>query len=53
MHSFFTKIVDEGSFPRGEMPANHGQVPPDGSMGKKLSNESVTIELRLCEQENP
>lgn len=52
IHSFSSKIVNERSLFRREMPAHQRQVLPDRSMRKKLSNQRVPITHGFGEQQN-
>ena len=52
IHSFSSKIVNERSLFRREVPANHGQILPDGSVREKLSNQRVSIRVGFGEQQN-
>jgi len=52
IHTFSSKIVDKRPRFRGETPANHGQILPDGSMSEKLPNQCVSIACGLGKEEN-
>jgi len=44
-HSFPSKVMDQLPFPGDEPSTNHRQILSHGSMGEKLSNESIPIRL--------
>jgi hypothetical protein len=51
-HSLAAEIVDKGSLPCLEPPANHGQVLPNGGMGEELPNQHFTVALGLGKEQN-
>lgn len=52
-HSFSPQVVNQSPFFSAEMPANNGEILPQGSMSKKLPNQRVSIVLGFCKEENP
>jgi hypothetical protein len=45
--------VNERPFFGSEMPANYREILPHWSMAEKLSNESISIRLGFCKEQNP
>jgi hypothetical protein len=52
IHSLSSKIVNQYSLFRGQMPANYGQIMPHGSMREKLPDQRLSITQGLGEQQN-
>ena len=52
-HSFSPKVVNQRSFPGGEMSANHCEILPHRGVADKLSNQCVSIRFRFCKEQNP